>query len=598
MADPWWLPGCLDNLSKIPNAKLCSQNHCDDSQNYWHAVCNCQAPYQNGCQTPTPNCCSYSATSPIYVIGPDPCYCCCGCLANDTLVAVDQGDAKAIKEFVVGDMVYVAMDAELKTWSQLPVRFSAGTGPESSSDMIQVRFGDEDAPEKVVASRNQLFMVEGFKLKRASRLVPKHDKLVRPDGTTAMVHDLTSGRFSGGVHQISTSPKIAIDWSGHLMVANGVVCGDYSLQLTDLDSANPDMLVEGHADLPEFGTRLYAERHAHLFADTLRAHASGADYADEDHAEGFAPLKALPPIPTKDAHAFVSDEQAQDIQKNAPSQPPHSGAGRDILNYLFKIYRGFYPTITFYLDDANELPNAYSTREYGQQFVIINGGLIRTDVVQYEALAFIIAHQISVLQGGDPKDREDFTCRGQADYNSILAVFPYVWFGIYSYPMVQPAIAQVTAFFDFIDPAHRGGLLGNKCNDIAIDCRLEALAAASVVKTLPECAGGPPPATLEVTGATPGEDGKTVTIGFSEAVDVATAELVGAYAFWPLTAADSVTVATDALSATVTADFPPDTEYKVTVEDVLSADGNPLIPSKSSATFKTPATTPPVETVR
>jgi hypothetical protein len=595
MADPPWLPGCIDNVNKLPGGKLCSVQHCEDSATYWHAVCNCQPPFQNGCTgtPPPPGCCSYTATSPIYVIGPDPCYCCCGCFANDTLVAVDATERKEIKEFVVGDLVYVAMDPDLSTWDQLPVVFSSGTGPESTGDMIQVRFGDPEAPEKIVSNRAQLFLVKGNKLKRASKLVPKHDWLARPDGSFAEVLDLTTGKFKGGLHQISTSETLTTKWEGHLLNANGVVCGDYSLQITDLETAAPEMLVEGHADLPEFGTREYAEMHAHLFADTLKAHPAGADYSD-DHAANFRPLADLPrPKPPQDGTAFVTDEQAQDILRNAPRQPPHSGAGRDILNYLFKIYRGFYPTITFYLDDANELPNAHSSREYGTDFVVVNGGLIRTNAIQYESLAMVIAHQIGVLMGGDPKDEQGFTCRGQADYGTILAVFPYVWFGIYSFPMVKPAIDQVTNFFSFIDPDHRGGVPGNTCNDISIDCRLETLAAASLLKPLPHCAGGPLTPTLAVTGAVAAEDGLAVTVSFNEAVDVEMAESVGAYAFAPLVAATKATVAADALSATVEAAFDPDTNYMVTVQDVTSAEGDPLIPDKSSATFKTP---PPVGT--
>jgi hypothetical protein len=225
------------------------------------------------------------------------------------------------------------------------------------------------------------------------------------------------------------------------MIYNGVVGGDYALQVTDLGKANPELLVDGHEDLPEFGTRAYAEKYAHLFADTLKAYAADATYEDDEHTPGFEPLAAaLRPRIHGESTAFITDQQAEDILKNAPREPPYSGAGKDILNYLFKIYRGFYPNITFYLDDANEQPNAYSLREFGSAFVVVNGGLIRTDAIQYEALAFVIAHQIGVLQGGDPKDPEGYTCRGQADYTPFLAVFPYVWFGVYSHPMVHPVL--------------------------------------------------------------------------------------------------------------------------------------------------------------
>lgn len=222
-------------------------------------------------------------------------------------------------------------------------------------------------------------------------------------------------------------------------------------------------------------------------------------------------------------------------------------------------------------------------------FVVVNGGLIRTNAVQYESLAFVIAHQLSVLYGGDPKGEDGYTCRGQADYAAILAIFPYVWFGLYAVPLIQPAIGQITKLFEFIDPAHRSGKPGNTCDFISIDCRLSAMNAAANTRVLPECAGGPPTPTLEVTSATPAEDGASVVVAFNEAVDVETAGNAGNYEFAPLVAAKSATVADDALSVTVTAAFTPDTEYEVRVEDVLSSDGHPLVPGKNRAVFKTPA---------
>ena len=222
-------------------------------------------------------------------------------------------------------------------------------------------------------------------------------------------------------------------------------------------------------------------------------------------------------------------------------------------------------------------------------FVVVNGGLIRTDAVQYESLAFVIAHQLGVLFGGDPKGDDGYTCKGQADYAAILAIFPYVWFGLYAVPLIQPAIDQITKLFGFIKPAHRGGKPGNTCDFISIDCRLSAMEAAANTRVLPECAGGPLTATLEVTGAIAATDGASVTVSFNEAVDVETAGRVGNYEFTPLTAATAATVAPDARAVTVEAVFLPDTDYEVRVEDVVSSDGHPLVSGKNRARFKTPA---------
>ena len=441
MADPWWLPGCKNNIAKIPGAKMCSDQHCTDAQNQGHMVCYCCDPFQNGCSgqqapancgDPWPTkCCSYTAESPFIVFQPSGnCYCCCGCLAYDTSIAVALGETRAIQDIQVGDPVYVAMDADLKTWQQIPIRFSSGTGGDSNSSMIQVRFGDPDSPESVISTRNQLFLLPGKKLKRASTLVPGQDHLVRPDGSTVPVLDLVSGKFSKGVHMISTSNATTTDMAGHLIIANGVICGDYSLQLTHLEEAKPSLMAGGKEELPEFGTKEYGLRYKHLFADAFKAHVAttkldvAAEHA-ESGPEGFTPYALVRSLSIpENATAFLTLEQARDIEANAPRAPIHSGAGKDITAYLFKLFKGFYPTVHFYVDDTTELPNAYSFINYDIPVVVINGGLIRTNVVQYESLAFVIAHQLGVLFGGSPKGEDGFTCKGQADYAALVAIFP------------------------------------------------------------------------------------------------------------------------------------------------------------------------------
>ncbi|MBR8656552.1 hypothetical protein KDH83_24875 [Achromobacter sp. Marseille-Q0513] len=609
MADPWWLPGCKNNIAKIPGAKMCSDQHCTDAQNQGHMVCYCCDPFQNGCSgqqapancgDPWPTkCCSYTAESPFIVFQPSGnCYCCCGCLAYDTSIAVALGETRAIQDIRVGDPVYVAMDADLKTWQQIPIRFSSGTGGDSNSSMIQVRFGDSDSPESVISTRNQLFLLPGKKLKRASTLVPGQDHLVRPDGSTVPVLDLVSGKFSKGVHMISTSNATTTDMAGHLIIANGVICGDYSLQLTHLEEAKPSLMAGGKEELPEFGTKEYGLRYKHLFADAFKAHVAttkldvAAEHA-ESGPEGFTPYALVRSLSIpENATAFLTLEQARDIEANAPRAPIHSGAGKDITAYLFKLFKGFYPTVHFYVDDTTELPNAYSFINYDIPVVVINGGLIRTNVVQYESLAFVIAHQLGVLFGGSPKGEDGFTCKGQADYAALVAIFPYVWFGYYSSPMLRPAIEQTRALFEFIDPKNRDGLPGNHCNLISIDCRLAAMESAVSFMPLPECAGGPPTATLEVTGAVAAPTtagGYAVTISFNEKLDVETAQELGNYGFNPLAPLTSASVpSTDYTTVVVLADLQPGTEYVVSVQDVLSSTGHPLVRGRSSASFTTP----------
>jgi hypothetical protein len=272
--DPPWLRGCLEKIGKIPGALPCPQERCDERAWYLHNRCSCYPPYDNGCDwdDPQPGCCERDDTSPIMITNPDGsnCFCCCGYWLSGTLVAASAEHRREISEFLPGDPVRVALDARLSRWAAVPVAFSAGTGPGSRNAMIRVNFGAAEAPENIYVTRDHVFMVQGHLLKRASRLVPGQDKLMRADGGLAPVLDLTAGMFSRAVHRISSSDTPAASPSGHLLAANGLVCGDYSLQLADLDAVAPELLVPGHAHLPELGTKEYGERYRQRSGEASR----------------------------------------------------------------------------------------------------------------------------------------------------------------------------------------------------------------------------------------------------------------------------------------------------------------------------------------
>jgi hypothetical protein len=431
-------------------------------------------------------------------------------------------------------------------------------------------------------------MVAGHRLKRASKLVPGADRLMRAGGGLEPVLDLAAGMYQRGVHQLSTSESPTADPSGHLLVANGLVCGDYSLQVTDLDAARPDLLVDGHADLPEFGTREYGERYTHLLADSYQAHPPDQVLRESEPGvfEAFS-LQAAPVIPAA-ARSLFTRRQAEDIMGDTTQSPAVSGAGNSVVNYLFKLFKGFYPTVVFYLDATADLPNVYAFRQYGTPFVIVNGGFLRTTIVQFETIAFGIAQALGHLFGGPPESKDGYTCTGAADYAAILAIFPYVWYAQYAQPYITAAITGMERLFDAIDPSHRGGVPGDTCVRISTACRTEALHAAARTAPLPPCAGGPPPPTLAVTGAHGGtdDDGTYVTVTFNEAVDIPTAEQVGSYEFQPVTPATTAAVDPgDHTRITIHATLTPGRQYTIRAVEVLSAHGNPVIPSRSRATF-------------
>jgi hypothetical protein len=592
-AEPPWLPACRAAIEHM-KATMCPEVHCTEAEQQNHKICYCEEPYLDGCKKlghPSSDCCSYDATSPVFVSGPKPCYCCCGCFAGDTMVATSGTGVREIRELLVGDMVWVAMDAGLGAWADVPVAFSAGTGEDAGANgLIRVRFGDRAGPESVYANRDQLFLMGDRKLKRAAKLVPGRDVLVRPDGSGAPVLDLAAGKYAKGVHHIATSDRPTEDLGGHLIVANGVVCGDYSLQLRDLDSVRPELMVAGHAGLPDFGTDEYVALYEHLSADALSAAVEGRDPTEA--TAGFEPFAGARAVAVpEDAGSFVTYQQALDIQKNGARFAAYTDSAGSMVDYLFSLFSGFNPQVMFRLDQGNELPNAYAFRQFDVPFVVLNGGLARMSVLSLEGLALVLAQGLGYLYGGKPTSAPGCSCTGVADFAATAAVLPEAFFGARSRPLVLAGLEQVGGLFDLIDLDHRGGRPGDTCVEIPIDCRLEALHAGADSRPLPACAGGPPTATLKVLRARGAWEGSQaqVTVELNEPIDPATAGL-GAFDFDPVTAASSATVEDGARAVRIEADLKADIEYTVTAVEVLSAHGHPLVPDHDSARFTLPPT--------
>jgi hypothetical protein len=249
MADPPWLAGCLENLQRLGicstpeqcKQKLCSDSHCQDVATYVHKVCTCEPPYTNGCVNPMPGCCSYGPTSPIYVMGPTNCYCCCGQASSGPWNAASADEHRPVAAFVEGDHVYIASDGTLTKWSEGTVAFRAST-PVAEGVRVRIRIERGGRAEEVVAHRAQPFMLADRSLRRAGELVPGVDHLVERDGTPVVVLGVDDAP-EGEVHHLATSRAPATSVDGHLVLVNDLVAGDYALQLADIDAINARALA-------------------------------------------------------------------------------------------------------------------------------------------------------------------------------------------------------------------------------------------------------------------------------------------------------------------------------------------------------------------
>jgi hypothetical protein len=592
---PWWYAQCLANIQKMPPPYnvMCEVNHCDNNmvQAYSELVCSCQPPYQNGCApTPTPGCCPYSATSPVPVLSLS-CFCCCGCFANNTPVAFGKDQYKPIIEFEVDvDTIYVADDVSLKSWSRRPVRFSSGAGDAGAANMmLKVTYG-APTQDYLLVNRGQLFLLPDRTLKPAASLIPGTDSLITADGTPHLVVALEAGIFKKGMHHVATSTRAATSPDGHLLLAKGIVCGDWALQIALSSPAAHQTLPLakdlGHA--PEFGTREYSAMAPHLEHKPFRSIVPGTRLAavPRDEFEPFDSDDAIE-IP-KDAFAFLTLDQSRDIHDSASIAPPLSQAGKESLHYLFKLFGAFYP-IEFDYDERNVMPNAYYfEKDDGTGHVVVTGGLVRCKDMNYEGLALAIASVVGATTGGPPLNDSGVSCIGIAAYSAVGDVMTSVFLGLGALPIIKAGMPQLESLFARIQPKHRGG--SDTCMNISTTCRIEAMNAAFNMMPLPYCAGGPPDPTLEVVGATAtaGLPHSVVTVTFNAPVDQVTGLAPANYAFDPLAEAFAADpVAGNPSAVAIKVNLALKTSYTVTAVGVLSLDQQPLVPGQDTASFTT-----------
>lgn len=121
----------------------------------------------------------------------------------------------------------------------------------------------------LLVTGSQPFLMKDGTLKQAHKLVPGKDELVCADGSTTPLISLEIGLFKKSVHHIATSAEKAISLDEHLLLANGIVIGDYATQIgmTTLNSSIEDK----YKDHPSLGTKAYNEANTHLDTTALGA---------------------------------------------------------------------------------------------------------------------------------------------------------------------------------------------------------------------------------------------------------------------------------------------------------------------------------------
>ncbi|MCX6357462.1 MAG: hypothetical protein NT045_06265 [Candidatus Aureabacteria bacterium] len=162
-------------------------------------------------------------------------------LAHGTRVTLASGagqELRPVEQIGFKDYVYALVQgAQGPEWKAKKVIYSYGTGPDTTEPtMVRLAFGAAESQAEIAVTDRHLFLViDGATgkiiLKRANRLVPGADMLMNPEGKPVPLRSISFRTSRGGTHHVATSTNLDDTWDGHLIITNGIISGDYLLQV-------------------------------------------------------------------------------------------------------------------------------------------------------------------------------------------------------------------------------------------------------------------------------------------------------------------------------------------------------------------------------
>jgi hypothetical protein len=502
---------CVDTLGppesgQEPNV-LCPQNHCEGFQytSAFHRVCNCVDwqgnpiqnclpkdnlyPVQTGdCYNPQTETWELVNSKKCTEMGPPwyfrTCYCCCSCLAAETPVA-DPGGFKALEDYAIGDEVLAAArSGDSWSWESKTVAFSSGspattsTGPRDGNITVCVEYGDG---KWLIATPNQLFALPDGNLKRADQLAPSHDQLAGADGGAVPITRVSTGYYKGGIHHISTSmvPYDEFDGSidGHLINANGIVCGDYLLQMFQ-DTKKMKPHIESSA--PSIGTYAYSQAYPDLFVKPYVVGESDEVVGNEASIPDFVfHGEPATDVPEGAASLFSRRQAAILLDPNIPKRGFSDKTNVQQFEWFAAVYQAFSPDVKITLDWENTSPNVYAWENEGGKNVLVGGELLRMGPLYGQAIAMALGFGVAAATG-------EAESVGQTLYEGIGAVM-HETLGTY---WMKTALAGQKQFDRLLAALAKEEGTSDIEGGLGATCLSEVVDAAVSGFDLPQCAGG------------------------------------------------------------------------------------------------------------
>jgi len=452
----------------------CGNNYCSDNKSMIDGDCH-DLDYQAG--------------NKIVLIPPGTstqCWCVCSCLAVDTPVSTPTGTVK-VQDIVADSTVVLAAGLDL-TWSEQLVHQASFATPGLTEHTLYIRYqlAGEQGSRELVVTRDHPFLLYPDKTLVVAETLQLSDQLVDRDGQPAQVVDIRWGSYSGSFYEFATSltPPDG-DYTNHLVLTNGVVSGDFAIQVfSNLPGSSAS------ASRPEVGSDEWIARNPTHKQPSLQgvgvapaAVASAARRTANGHT--FTPAHVV--VAPAHASDFLPPSQARELKKLAPKHPIGDTYYHQLGDYVLAQFRAFYPEVNFVISWYNSTVNAHSYVLGDQKFVLLDGGLLRIEGFEYEGICLAVAHEVGHLYGTPDGSPNGLTCEGEADYYGAKVALRKLWFGELYGDFMFKALAQLELLYSYLpQPAPDVDKAGRAYPSDA--CRLDTIRAAMAGQPIPDCA--------------------------------------------------------------------------------------------------------------
>lgn len=154
-------------------------------------------------------------------------------MIDKTLIAVPNGSKqihliKQNEEVLAASAQIIKGKLEL-AWDAIKVSYSADSGSSSRSTLFYLDLATES--QRLVCTMDQPFLLANGKYTIATKLVPGQHFLVDKEGNKVRINGITVRQYHGSDHAIATMEARENSPDGHLLLAEGVVVGDFWLQV-------------------------------------------------------------------------------------------------------------------------------------------------------------------------------------------------------------------------------------------------------------------------------------------------------------------------------------------------------------------------------